>query len=472
MKKIVLVVPNFNWTDTDAITTWHFIPYNLCLIAAVIENQYDVEIIDANLNNYSPEQFGEIITRLSPDVVGISVLMDKYGVTGHKAAEIVKEVNSEIITVFGGVYPTTNPELVARDDNIDFVVVGEGEYVFKDLLECLDKKTTPDLDGVWYKNKDEIIEKGRSAFIDDLDALPFPAYHLIDFKKYASNVLRNSIDRPPALPYLYLTTSRGCPQKCIFCQVESISGRKVRQRSPESMIDEILRLKQEYGIRSFTMGDDNFLAHKKKAKRFLSLLIEKKVDMKWKMGATAIFMLDDELITLLAKSGCLSVGVAIESGSKRVLKEIINKPVDLDKAKINVKKLKEAGIFVSSNFIVGFPGETWNEIRESLKYAEDLGADYCRIFNAVPLPKTRLFKLCKETGAFATDYNSLEIDWKHGYISTSEFTRKDIGILRAYEWDRINFTDKTKRKKIAEVMELSLEELDKIRKDTRNSLEL
>ena len=97
MQKVVLVVPNFNWRETDSITNWHFMPYNLCLIAAMIENNHQVEIVDANLNNYSIEQFKNKIEEINPNVVGISVLMDKYGVTGHKAAEIVKSLNPLIV---------------------------------------------------------------------------------------------------------------------------------------------------------------------------------------------------------------------------------------------------------------------------------------------------------------------------------------------------------------------------------------
>jgi radical SAM superfamily enzyme YgiQ (UPF0313 family) len=470
IKKIFLVVPNFRWRGLDDITYWHFVPYNLCLIAAMIDKRYDIQIIDANFKNFTEEEFKQIIKNESPDLVGITVLMDQYGTTGHTVARIVKEVNPQIITVIGGVYATTNEEYVMSDCNIDYLISGEGEYVFRDLIEYLQNQNHKIPKGVWYREGKCIINGGRADLIEDLDKLPLPAYHLIDFPAYSNLIERNSTDRPPVLPYAWLFTSRGCPFNCCFCQVRHIAGAKFRARSPENVLNELKWLKTTYHIKSFNIMDDNFLTDRKRTISFLKGLIDEKLDLQWKMINTALFYLDYELLNLMKRSGCQYIDIAIESGSPRVLKDIIHKSIKKEKVLEIIKWAKELGIFITGNFILGFPGETWDEIRQTLLFAEQIDLDYVKIFFAVPLPKTDLFKLAIELKCMDENFDTKTIDWKHAIIQTDQFSKKDISILRAYEWDRINFTNPEKRRKIAKVMEISEEELLSIRRRSLDSL--
>lgn len=472
IKKVVLCVPNFKWRDVDDITYWHFIPYNICMIASMIRKDYEVKILDANFENLTLEQFGKIIKEESPDVIGLSVLMDHYGITAHKAAKIIKETNKEIVTVIGGVYATTNSRRVIKDENIDYLIAGEGEYSFKELLNYIEDKSKDVPRGIWYKDNGEIYDGGRADFIDDLDSLPLPSYDLIEFDKYSNWVERKSVDCPSELPYARIFTSRGCRQHCVFCQVDKISGHKFRARSTENILKEIRWLKEKYNIKSIIIDDDNFFTDRDRIVELLNAFIEEGLNLKWKSIATALFHLDDELLELMKKSGCEYMDIAIESGCERILKEIIHKPVDKKKAIAVAKKAKEVGIFVTGNFIVGFPGETWDEIRETLKFAEEIDLDYVKIFNAVPLPNTKLYDLAIETNSLLPDFDPYNIDWKHGFIQTSEFSVRDLAVLRAYEWDRINFLDKNKRIKIANMMQITEEELLKIRRKTLESLNL
>lgn len=469
---IVLVVPNYRWGDIDDITYWHYIPYNLCLIASMIREVYDVQIVDANIDNLTEEDLFEIISKINPKVVGISVLMDKYGLTGHAVAKIAKSVNKEITTVIGGVYASTNSKEVIKDKNLDYLVKGEGEYCFKELLDFIngDKKDIPK--GIWYKDQEKVIDGGRSDLITDLDKLPLPSYDLINFLQYANNVERNSVDRPSDLPYTRILTSRGCNQKCVFCQVEEISGLRYRGRSANNVLNEIDWIKKTYGIKSFILDDDNFLSNRKRAKELFEGLIERKINLPWKAPGVAAFLLDNELIELMKKSGCEYINIAVESGSERVLKEIINKPVTKQKIIEVVNLAKKNDIFVVANFVIGFPGETWDEIRETLKFAEEIDVDYVKIFNAIPLNNTKLYTLAKETNALLPGFDSGIVDWKHGWIETEDFKANDTSILRGYEWDRINFTDPVKRKKIAKMMDITEEELLMIRRRTLETLAL
>jgi len=446
--RVVLVVPNFRWVDSDVNALWHYLPYNLCLLAACIRDIADVSIIDAYKENMSEDDLRGALSDMKPDLVGITCLMDKYGPSLHKVAAIAKTTGA--VVVAGGVYATINVEVVAIDKNIDYVFRGEGEYTFKYLVDTIHEKHP------------KIIEGSR---IYDLDALPLPAYDLLDMSKYMNSAERNSVDRPSLLPYMHIMTSRGCPFGCCFCQVEQISGKEFRPRSAENVLNEIEWLRDTYGIKSLVFDDDNLLCDKQRAKDIFGGMINRGITMPWKMIATAAFKLDYDLIKLMRLSGCEYVNIAIESGCERVLHKIINKPVNLEYAKQMTRELQEHGIYVAANFIIGFPTETWDELRESLEYARELNADYTKIFAAMPLRNTRLWKMCEDTNSFKKDFNGV-VQWSSGQIETEHFTAHDLTILRAYEWDRINYSSKSKRERTCKMMGISEEELLKIRRTT------
>jgi len=443
--KVVLVVPNFRWCDWDKNTLWHFIPYNLCLLAPMVEKMCEVEILDANILNLTEDGFKSAMENLKPDVVGITVLMDQYGPAGHKTAELVEAYNKDTTIIMGGVYATVNSERVMEDSNIDYVIIGEGEYVFKDLIGFLMKKNPLPKKGIAYRNNGNVISTGHSDFIKDLDSIPMPAYHMIDFEKYTNNAHRKSIDSPKEYPYARILTSRGCPFECVFCQVEGITGKKFRPRSAEKVLDEIEWLKNEYGIKSLIFDDDNLFLNKKRAKMIFQGMVDKNLAMPWVAIAVAVFALNEEMIKLMRASGCEYIDIAIESGNERVLKEIIKKPVNLKHARNMVRFAKKKGIYVAANFVIGFPGETWDEIRETVKFAEDMDVDYVKLFAAIPLRNTRLWELCEEEGFFKKEFSKTGIRWSTGQISTDEFTANDTTILRAFEWERINFSSKEPR---------------------------
>ncbi len=473
VKKVLLVVPNFLWADhSTGNTLWHFIPYNLCLLAAVLEKEkkYEIEVIDEFKQQATLEQFEQLIRNKKPDVVGLSVLMDFYGRSMHVAAEIVKNVNPGIVTLAGGVYATANPKRVIADTNIDYVICGEGENALPELLQLLNHEKDVMPKGVWYKKGGTIVDGGHTDLITNLDDYPLPAYHLIDYEQYSQSADRKSLDGPAEYPYARILTSRGCPYNCCFCQVDKIAGRRFRPRSAKNVLNEIDWLINEYGIKSLIFDDDNLLTDRGRAIEILTGL--KKYRIKWKMIATAAFLLDDELIDLMKESGCIYVDIAIESGCERVLHDIINKPLKLEKALSVIKKLRETNIYVAANFIIGFPGETWEEIRETIRFAETCQADYIKLFNAVPLPGTRLYKMALQENALTKGFDPENVNWRNGCIETDEFSTRDLTILRAYEWDRINFSTKEKIKRTADMMGITVNELNKIRKNSRKTLDL
>ncbi len=458
--KLLLTYPNQRWQKDDTNTVWDLNPATLCLLGAMVKDLVDVKIIDAQFYDMTQETFAEEIKNFSPDFVGISVMSSEYRDTLDISAKIVKDIDKNIIVIAGGVHVTTNYNYVVKNENIDYCVRGEGEYVLKQLIRHLIGQGNLPSEGLL-----------NQAFVKDLSQLPWPDYRFVDFGAYVKRPPKPHAGGPPLLPYVRMTTTRGCPFKCSFCQVEIISGKKVRARNPEDVVDELAFLKREYGIRSALFEDDNLLmAGNKYAQTLFSLMIERNLDLKWVGNAFALFLLNDKILDLMRNSGCVGINVAIESGNKRVLREIVKKPIkDLNKVSGIIEKIKSRGMFCIANFVIGFPGEKWDEIRETVNYAENCGADYVKFFVAVPLYGTELYRISREIGALISNDEYPNIDWRYSQIKSDEWTAKDISILRAYEWDRINFAP-DRIKKTAEIWHMSIDQLKNIRKKTRDNL--
>lgn len=471
-KKLLLTFPNMRWHKNDAVTLWNLFPTTLCLLAAMVKDIVDIKIIDAQLHNLTPDEFQNQVEEYRPDFVGISLLTSEYENAMTIAAKIVKGIDANIIVIAGGVHITTMHEHVMDStSDIDYCVLGEGEYVLRELLKHLLGNGSLPENGLSFWQEGQLITQNR-VVVEDLTELPWPAYEFIDLSAYTNNPQRGfTSNQPPEYPFMRMTTTRGCPFGCTFCQVEIIAGKRVRSRDPEDVAKEILFLREQYGIRSIIFDDDNILLGENDyARRLFNAMINLKLNIKWITTSFALFLMTDEHLGLMQKSGCIGINVAIESGSERVLKEIIDKPIkDLQKLPSLIEKVKSYGIYCIANFIIGFPGETWNEIRETIYFAEYCGADYVKIFAAVPLYKTKLYNSALKNGLLECNDAVPMVDWRYGQINSKEWTSKDISILRVYEWDRINFASH-KIKKLLEITGSTIDDLNFIRKQTRDSL--
>ena len=469
IKRVMLAYPNQRWQKFDLTTTWNLSPYALCLLAAMLRDKYEVKIIDAQFYNLPLEKFREAVSEFRPDCVGLSLLTSEYAAALDMGAQAVKQVSRDITVIAGGVHVTTQYGRVMRNQSIDYCVRGEGERVLRQLLDYLNAEGPLPGRGLVYRNAAGAVEALPPDLVADLDSLPLPDYDLVDYPAYANTRPRYGVDASSVYPYARILTSRGCPVGCSFCQVKNISGRRWRRRSPGKIIDELSILRDRYGIRGFFIEDDNAFVDKERTKQMLRLLRERDFGLKWKVPGVPFFGVDEEILDLMAQTGCQMICLPVESGSRRILEEIINKPVDLAAVPRVIKAAKARGIFVAANFIIGFPGETWDEIRQTISYAEHCGADYCKIYAAQPLVGTQLYEIAKKMGCIVGD--ELSVNWRYGRIRSEHFSPKDISILRVYEWDRINFSDPEKLKKTAGIMGISVEELNRIRKETRDSLD-
>ena len=357
---------------------------------------FDVEVIDSLADGLDSSDIRRIIKEKKPDVVGFSVLTFNL-LDCLDVAKIIREVSPSTKICFGGFHPTIYPQETLDFPEVDYVVFGEGEITFKELVKAIDLGGNMDsifstIDGLGWKNSlgSTFINKGRKAS-PNLDEITMPAHDLIDLEKYTF-VLGN--DSKVAS----IQTSRGCPSKCTFCDIRLT---RFRFRSAENVLKEIEYLKTR-GINDFFLVDDQFTSNKERVLKLCKLLINKNIDIKFKVSSR-IDRVDTEMLNLLKKAGCYRIHYGIESGSQRLL-DFMEKGITLDQIRETVKNTKEAGIEIFAYMMIGIPTETAEDIKKSVKLISELKPHHVNYSICTPFPKTALYERALEQSDEPDDY--------------------------------------------------------------------
>lgn len=457
LNKILLTQPNYSIFGKKS---WKLFPYSLAIINSCIKNKFKTELFDPNFNNLNDNEIINYVRKSNPDLVGISTCSTEYIKETEHMTSLVRKALPNTIIVEGGVCPTVAPKRAIKDKSVDYWVIGEGEKSFPNFL------------GKLMQNKDELESMITSSNNEDLDSIPFADYGNLKFMDYANESLKYAQGlRARRFPYAVTITSRGCPYKCVFCSGPRVSGKKVRMRSSENVLEEIDQLYKK-GIKEIIFLDDHFLFNKNRAKDIMNGLIKRKYDLNWKCVNLTTFLLDEGLVDLMKKSGCYQITSSVESGNQHVVNNLVKKPINLEKMASTLDMIKKRGFESIVNFVIGFPHETWDQIRETVRYAEEINVDLVNFHIATPLPNTELMETCIKEGHLPknAEENFENIGYTHGIISTGEFLPIDLEILRAFEWDRINFKTEERKKSIARIQGISLEELEIWRRETRRKL--
>ncbi|MFH1777642.1 MAG: radical SAM protein [Candidatus Omnitrophota bacterium] len=406
--EVCLINPPWITKDEDI---WHGIkatmpPLSLLSIAAYLEAKgRNVAIIDVHAEQLSIKELKERIARLKPKIVGITV-MTATAIQANLIAQLTKKIDSSILIVMGGVHAEVLPEECLSNNSVDVVVCGDGEVTFYNLCTAVcNAAAYQELHGISYKiiknNKIHFIHNPPADFIKDLSQLPMASYHLVPMHRY-----RPTIGAYRRLPAINMLMTRGCPGKCSFC---NSAKTPLRSRDAAVVVDDIINLKNHYGINEIQFYDDTFTVQKKNVLKFCNLIKKRQVDITWSAFAR-VDCINEEMASAMKESGCHQIMFGIESGDEEVLSKM-GKPIQLNRSKAAVDMVKKAGIEVRCTFVYGCEGETITSMQKTLTLALELDPDLA-IFNiATPYPGTQLFNWAK----------------MNNYLLTEDWTKYELG---------------------------------------------
>jgi anaerobic magnesium-protoporphyrin IX monomethyl ester cyclase len=395
-----------------------------CLIHGWEHEEYvDEDLVRVGLSDKDIE---DRITQFKPDMVGINCQFSRQYKIYHKIFALIKKIDPKIVVVAGGPHATVCPEEVLSDDNCDYLLLGEAEESFQELIQSVQNnsdRTT--IDGLGWKSDGNLKINPKQRFVQDLDTIPFPAYHLMELNKYFG--LESSHGDRHKKRFCPIITSRGCPAKCTFCSAYQVWGNKFRVRSVENVLAEMKLLKDQYGVEEIMFEDDNVTADAKRAKHLFSRMIEERLDFVWDTpNGVGVWSMDEEMIDLMKQSGCVRLHFPVESGSEHVLKRIIKKPLELKKVKRLIKYCEKVNLHHSMFLVIGMPGEKLSDMWESFKFAAECGCYAPHISVATPYPGTQLYEDCLKNGYFSKPYSLDDLFIRSFLIKTPDWNEDDL----------------------------------------------
>ncbi|MFN3551236.1 MAG: B12-binding domain-containing radical SAM protein, partial [Endomicrobiia bacterium] len=370
-------------------------PLGILYVASYLEKNIpscEIKIIDAVTENLSFEDLRVLTKNFLPDLVGV-YFCTEYLYDAFKVVEIVKQQNKNILTVAGGPHLHIYPFETIKNPYIDFVIYGEGEITFCNLVDSLLHNKNPN-DILGIITKQNLNKQHNIQFVLNLDELVFPNRRLVKYKLYKSFITYTN-------PITTMMTSRGCAFNCYYCN--SIERKKkVRFHSPEFVIKEIKDI-VSLGIKDIIFFDENFTFDINRVEEICDLLIEKKIKVRWHCRSRADMKLDKRILKKMKDAGCRMIQFGIETGNQR-LQKVINKHLDLEKVKEVIKMCKDVGILTYGNFMLGLPTQTKEEMLDTIKFAIELDLDYAPfgVFN--PLPKSVFYEEALKEGIIEKDY--------------------------------------------------------------------
>ena len=366
-----------------------FIPLGIAYLGAVAEKAgHEVNVVDCQAEGLDYSSFRQRIGQMTPDIVGVTATTLLYS-SAKQIITIAKEIHPNCLTMLGGSHASFWDENALKEcPSLDVVVRREGESTFLELLERM--KTRRDFAGVlgstFRRTNGEIARNEDRSFIENLDELPFPAYHLLPIAAF----------RRMGKTIFPLTTSRGCVYWCDFCSTVRMFGRGYRMRSPKSVVDEMEVLYKKYGESQFTFYDDAFTVNRQHAIEICRELRTRKMNVNWDCE-TRVDMIDRDLLAMMRDAGCITVWFGVESGSEKILGEM-NKKIKLNQTRFAFKTARDLGLMAVASAVIGFPGETEDTAWETIGFIKELDPDDIGFYVATPYPGTPLYQLVKEKG--------------------------------------------------------------------------
>jgi anaerobic magnesium-protoporphyrin IX monomethyl ester cyclase len=395
--KVTLVNPPY---PSNAHSHPPFIPLGLAYLGAVAEKAgHQVSIIDCQAEKLSYDTFRQRITKVPSDVVGVTSTTLLYN-SAKKIMETAKEEHPKAVNMIGGSHVSFWDEnALSECPSIDVVVRREGELTFLELLQRIEsEKNFAGVLGSTFRGSDgKILRNEDRQFLQDLDSLPSPAYHLLPLDSF----------RRMGKTIFPLVTSRGCVQWCDFCSTVRMFGRGYRVRNPKYVVEEMEMLHNKYGESQFTFYDDAFTVNRQHVLQMCEDVKARKLKVTWDCE-TRVDMVDKELLSAMYDAGCITVWFGVESGSEKMLCQM-NKKIKLEETRSAFKMAQKVGLMTIASAVIGFPGETEETAWETINFINSLNPDDIGFYVATPYPGTPMYEEVIKNGWLrVTDFNKYD----------------------------------------------------------------
>jgi anaerobic magnesium-protoporphyrin IX monomethyl ester cyclase len=349
--------------------TERFLPLGLLYLASYLRQHHpeiDVRIVDLFVDYPEPSEAAARIAAYQPDLVGIGSF-NVDGSVAHQVAHLTRQALPRVPIVFGGPYASCSWRSILRDPNVDAAAIGEGEETFLDLVRALNAGTDlAKVAGLAVRGADgQAVQTPERAFIQDLDAIPMPAWDLVKFADYDFSFANQYlfVERRNAVVF----TSRGCPYRCSYCH--HVQGKKFRSRSPENVIAELRILRDRYGVRDVLVQDDIFNFDLGRAKTICRAVVAAQLGLNWSFpNGLRGEIIDDELLDLFREMGTIFAAFAIETASEERQKTL-GRRSQIGKICETIRECSARGIFTHCFFMIGFDGETREEMEATIDLA-------------------------------------------------------------------------------------------------------
>jgi len=362
------------------------------LAAVLRERGLQVDLFDATFVPQPLRALRQCVQDARYDLVGISTLTSMIG-DAAEIARTVKQASPGTLVVAGWPHPTVAPEHTLSLGPFDAVLLGEAEETLPALIESdLRLEGQP---GIWYLRDGEIVSNQRAGPVTDLDALPFPAWDLLDMEQYLALWYQLDAVRY-GLRGTSIMASRGCPHNCSYCQptLRTIFGQRVRRRLPEGLVAEAAELKARYRIDGLMWLDDTFLLQRGWMHELCEKLVAADLGLIWGCNLRADTW-DRETLAQMKEAGLRIVHIGVESASQRILDEVYHKGITLEQVREAIAAARSLDLKVRGYFMLGAPSETEEEARATIRLANELPIDDVTFSITTPLPHTDLYEQTK-----------------------------------------------------------------------------
>lgn len=408
--KVLLINPTYPFEESPTP------PFGLMSLAAyLLDHNIEVRIEDYIITPYSKKRIKKVIDEYRPDVIGgTGVTMNIK--TSLNVLKDCRDIDPDVIIVMGGPHVTFDADnILSQNQHIDYIIRGEGEITFLDFLEKTGTgRSISDVEGLSYRENGQVRHNKNRPLIEDINILPYPARHLVQLSKY----------RALGMP-INMTTSRGCPYKCIFCVGSRMVGKKVRNYDVKRVVDEFEML-SKMGFKQINIVDDLFTANKNRCIAICDEILRRGIKHKWN-AFSRVDTVSRDLLEKLKEAGCTTLCFGIESGNQGIL-NTAKKKTTIEKCRKAISLCNETGMEPMGSYILGLPGETPETVKQSLEFAKGLCRNYG--FHILsPFPGTEVREKSGEYGIKILTDDWDKYDANQAICETDFISHKEINAI-------------------------------------------